>query len=201
MSNLHSNAGVIPMPAMSTAAIVDYCNNLLSLYAPQLLAQPTMLNVPVFMDWLGQFKIHTYPACDEELNGNEGLTFPADDGTTTILLSEEQYEALDFPDRRAHRARCTALHEGGHALLHIPVIRNRKVYAPQHAFARVSSQQLKPYHDPEWQAFTFAGCTAMPVPALRMLAPSQRNPWDLSTIFGVSPDLAGQHLRRVSRML
>lgn len=63
------------------------------------------------------------------------------------------------------RCRATIGHEIGHCLYHVPILRDYlsfSVRGVQDGFCRREKSEIKPYEDPEWQAWEFAGALLMP---------------------------------------
>lgn len=111
---------------------------------------------------------------------NQGIRFRT--GSTTLEphilgytdalqgFSYVNSDAYDTPTGAEHRrCRATTAHETGHCLLHIPFMQrfisstatdsNQQLY-------RASRSELKPFQDPEIQAWKFAGALLMPRPAI-----------------------------------
>jgi hypothetical protein len=64
---------------------------------------------------------------------------------------------------------------------------------------RARRESIRPFEDPEWQAWTLAGCILAPLRTLRMI--ESRVPWTLAPVYGVSEKMMESHLRRVQRHL
>src|SRR5690606_27835526 len=126
-----------------------------------------------------------------------------DDDSVEILLQEHLYEAL-FEERDRNRvfAVSTLVHEVGHALRHMPQFLPAHRYAKQmgrrpdlnHALHRRAN--LKPYEDPEWQAFAIGSALAAPPAAIRMLP--RHSLVDLAEVFGISVSNMQAHVKRLS---
>lgn len=166
-------------------------------YAPEVFEGPQPLDVADLVDYvLPTYGIHVVPATSAELDGAEGLTSPEGTKSVDILVSAEQFEALEDRGPRGNRARATVCHELGHAILHVPIIRRRlnSPLAPL-LLKRVSPRSVPAYEDAEWQAWAFAGAILMPRRALAQL--DSLSPEYVASLFNVSENLAINHLRRL----
>jgi len=197
MATDYGREPVIVMPPMSTAAIEEVGLAVVRELHPEALERPMALDVLYLVDQvLPQYGIHVYPADPAELQQEEGLTNPAGDGEIEILIREEYWTNLTLGGRRANRAKATVLHEFGHAVLHVPVIRRRRVHPnAELLLRRVPAGAIKPFRNPEWQAWTFAGAVAMPRTTLKML--DDLSPEVVAETYQVSEDFARGHLRRL----
>lgn len=197
MSNLLEEE-VPPVNPLSVAAIEELGRCVLDQLAPEMLVTPQPLNVLDLVDTrLPQFGIHVCPATREEIGHRAGATDPSGDNEITILVAESVWDALESPPPTSHYAKTTVCHELGHAILHVPVLRRRLLR--DNVLARVQRGRLKPYEDPEWQAWTFAGAILMPSAALHLLqAQGMTLTAELvSSVFEVSIEMARNHLRRL----
>ena len=87
--------------------------------------------------------------------------------TIVIALSEETYDELQV---ERPRARFSAAHELGHAVLHYrELVRLSRIPHSEAALLRGSIGELPAYSDAEWQANAFAGALLMPAAALKSL--------------------------------
>jgi hypothetical protein len=185
------------MPPLSTSAISALAEALLSQIAPQCLTQPTPLPVlEIVEDVLPEYGIHTYAVDDSTLPEEEALTDPfGRDGETVIRVRDSVYTDLVQGSRLSYRPRVTVMHEVGHAVMHVPVIRRRIQHAPlTRLLQRLASADVKPYESSEWQAYAFSGFILMPAAALR-----QFDSIDVATIseaFQVSERMVRSHLTR-----
>lgn len=197
MTTDYGREPVMVMPPMSTAAIEEVGLAVLHELHPEGLERPIALDVLRLVDQvLPQYGIHVYPADPAELQQEEGLTNPAGDGEIEILIREEYWNTLGAGGRRANRAKATVLHELGHAVLHVPVIRRRRTHPnAELLLRRVPAGAIRPFRNPEWQAWTFAGVVAMPRMTLTML--DDLSPEAVAETYQVSKDFARGHLRRL----
>jgi len=164
-----------------------------------------------FVDWsellhvtLPRLNVHVYPARSGEIEGAEGATDPtgAPGDAIYILLPVDVNDAVELEGRAGNRARSTFLHEVSHAALHVPLIRQwarrqsgRGAHDHQKLLNRVRRGSLRAYEDPEWQAWTLAGCIIAPRSALEPVA--ARGPERLAPGFGVSGEFLQAHMRRL----
>ena len=190
---------VPPVNPLGVAAIEELGRCFLGQLAPEMLVTPQPLNVLGLVDTrLPKFGIHVCPASREEIGNRDGATDPSGDGEIAILVTEEVWEALESAAPKSHYARTTVCHEIGHAILHVPVLR-RRLLLNNDVLARTQRSNLKPYEDPEWQAWAFAGTVLMPSVTLRMVQAECKllTPEIVSDTFEVSAKMAQSHLRRL----
>lgn len=183
---------------LSMDAIEELGRCFLEQLAPHVLDAPARLDVLELVDTrLPEFGINVYPATRAEIGHREGATDPSGEGQTTILVSEEVWTALELEGPRSFFARTTVCHEVGHALLHVPTLRRRLMLTD--VLARTRRSNLRPYEDPEWQAWAFAGAILMPSATLRMLIAQGASlaPQNLSAIYSVSAGMAQSHLKKL----
>ncbi|NKB82822.1 MAG: ImmA/IrrE family metallo-endopeptidase [Nitrospirales bacterium] len=189
---------VPPVNPLSTAVIEELGRCVLQQLAPDMLMKPQPLNVLDLVDSrLPEFGIHVCPATREELGNRDGATDPNGNVEITILVSEDVWDGLESEAPKSHYAKTTVCHELGHALIHVPILRRRLLL--NNVLARTQRSNLRPYEDPEWQAWTFAGSILLPRTTLDMLEKRYgRISVDLvSTTYEISPDMASNHLRRL----
>lgn len=134
-----------------------------------------------------------YPASTAELEDREAATDPSGEDSIHILMQSSLYESLTDPGPGGNRARATAAHELGHAVLHVPYIRRQRSLSQ--VLARVTRAQLAPFRDPEWQAWAFAGCLLMPRASLQAMRGSSLV--DVARAHGVSTQFAAAHYARL----
>lgn len=108
---------------------------------------------------------------DPRLKGAVALYIPS---IHTIIIRESVYEAAANCN---HRHRFTIAHELGHAILH----KNSEL-----SLARMNSNDIKAYENPEWQANEFAGNLLLPIHFA-----VDKTDEELVEEFGVSYEVAG----------
>lgn len=197
MTDIFRGEQVIRMPPLSKDTIARIAEAVLAVMCPEALETPTELDLARWVDLdLAERGIHVAPVTAHTLGDAEALTIPDREPGIEILLEQSRWDQLFEGGRRAHRARATVTHEFGHAILHVPTIRRRKSSAfGEYFLARVSRGSMKAYEDPEWQAWAFAGYLLAP---RRMVATlTDKSPANLSRKFGMSEEMAANHLRRL----
>jgi hypothetical protein len=199
MSSLYGQEEVIRVPPLSTSDIERVAEALLAELCPEALESPTKLDL---LDWvdhqLGRLGIFVAPVAASDLVDAAAVTIPDRSTGIEILMAEELWDALLAGGVRSYFARSTLAHELGHAVLHVSTIRRRKA-SPlgQHLLHRVVRRELKPYEDPEWQAWTFAGFLMAPRRTVAMLRDKTSS--GLSAAFGMNTPMADVHLRRLAK--
>ena len=187
------------MPPLSMKIIEKIGQDILNLLAPEALASPIAINLADIVEKkLPQYGIFVYPATFAELKDSMAATIPVGERETNILLSAALWEQLFESGRRANRARATVAHELSHAILHVPYLRQRKTFLAvegDSVLHRVRRDELRPYEDPEWQAWGLAGCILAPRCTIETLA--DRPPSILAEIYEVSEGMVVSHLKRL----
>lgn len=86
------------------------------------------------------------------------------------------------------RCRATIGHEIGHCILHVPVFRIfRSSCKEEAALYRIDRNLIKPYNDPEWQAWEVAMACLMPYPVIIKCLDSKYSVFDIAECFDVNP--------------
>jgi hypothetical protein len=189
---------VPPVNPLSVSVIEEVGRCFLEQLAPGTLLHPMPLDVLDLVDnILPNFGVHCYPATPAEIGNRAGATDPRGDSEIIILVSESVWDALESDAPRSHYARTTVCHEIGHAILHVPLLRRRLLATD--VLARTQRSNLRPYLDPEWQAWAFAGAILMPSATLRMLQVRHGGlPASLvASTYHVSEQMAQSHLRKL----
>lgn len=176
--------------AMSWEQVAGIAEALLSQRQPDALVG----HEPVDIDWIFEFVV-------PEVLGQQGISFKTgsaelkhgllghtDAAQGFSYVSSDLYDAEYEPEVR--RGRATMAHESGHCLLHVPVMRQFMSLTDEgsgYALYRALPSQLKPFEDPERQAWKFAGALLMPRPAIfRFLEQGKNIRW-MADFFGVNP--------------
>ena len=191
------------MPPLSMAIIEGVGDQVLEELQPEALERPMRIDFAHWAEYhLQQYRIVVSPASVHELGTRKGVTDPRDhgDGITEILIEETHYDELVAGGRQAHMARATLVHEIGHAILHVPVMRKRiPSNNPLLLNRRVRRDAIPAYRDPEWQAWALAGCIM--APRRTILSVGTLDPHELAAMYGASADFMRTHLKRLKLML
>ena len=164
-------------------------------YRSDLLVCPAPFPVPDFFEFYlpQKYKVKSGPA--ELPPGHEGLTEPPG----SVLLAGHVYEAmLDGQPR----ARFTPVHEGAHAIVHLPTLRKLNCRLVEGVgLTLYRREDLPSYADPEWQANRIAGAILMPKYPVQMLVEKYGHDASaLEEIFQVSRAAAEVRLDQAKRM-
>lgn len=125
----------------------------------------------------------------------DGIEAAMDPQHKRIILSPETYESLlkDNP-----RARFTAAHEIGHALLHSNELRHRILDGGN--VLKLNRGSIPPYRDPECQANAFASALLMPTRHIVEIIKSPlRQTTRIINTFKVSVEAAGYRVNRLDK--
>lgn len=185
------------MPPLAMSVIEHIGEQTLAELCPAALEKPIALDVLELAERvLPRYGINVTPASAVELGDRVGATLSQGQREIEILIDSNLWEELKVGGRIANRARATVLHEVGHAILHVPVIRRRmKSPVGQALNRRIDRNELLPYEDPEWQAWALAGCIAAPRKTIEMSA--ARTLDGVARVYGLSPSMVSSHLRRL----
>jgi len=195
---------VPPMPPLSMAIIESVAEQVLEELEPEALQHPTKVDFAHWAEYrLQRYKICVSPASVQELGDRKGATDPTDngDGITDILMEVSHYDQLLAGGRQAHMARATLVHELGHAILHVPVMRTRIAADgdnPMLLSRRVRRDRIPAYRDPEWQAWALGGCIV--APRRTIVTAGTLDPVVLAGTYGVSTEFMINHLKRLKLM-
>lgn len=178
------NAPRLPLAkARSWAQIEFVARRLLQRHAPRHLATPGPLDVVRLIEVVLPKHLGTDFSVAELRPPCEAMVTPAiGGGRPQLLLASHVYDGL-YQDRP--RARFTAVHEVGHAVLHIDDLKRELTSNGRTALYRKSN--IAPYCDPDRQADVFAARMLMPTTAMR-LALTQVGPsaYEIARLFHVS---------------
>ena len=186
---------VIAMPPLSLDYLEALGETVVSTFQPEALSRPQPIKVREWIDdLLPRFGIHVMPASYEELGERVAVTYAAADAESEILVSPWIYDNL-ADEERPHFARSTVIHELAHAILHVPLLRNRSEGSRQ-TTRRLDLRRLAEASDPEWQAWALAGAILMPRRTIAMLP--DRSPRSVAEAFFVSQKFAEVRLERLA---
>jgi len=206
MSDLF-NERVVPVPPRSTNSIVEEAEEVLKEIAPKRLKSPGPLNVVKHLEYSipSELDIHVQPVEASEIPGDEARTVtrgePGD--PVDVLIREDVWGDLLKGGSDANRPKVTAIHEVGHAKIHVNFIRENRADASARddsvIFSRKARRDLKAYRDPEWQSYTFAGALLAPVSAIEQVLDDRPNctVGQLARVFRISNDMMRSHLKRL----
>jgi hypothetical protein len=103
------------------------------------------------------------------------------------FVHKELADATDTVSIRRFRA--TVAHEVSHCLYHLPALSCFKSLSSTYGteLYRVDRRKIKPYLDPEWQAWKYAGALLMPKERILKLIGEGCDEYDIADIFNVNP--------------
>lgn len=109
-----------------------------------------------------------------------------DAGRKISLVDKTLYES-DTPVAQ-RRFRATVAHEVAHCVLHLPILNFQSTTSLKYCeLYRADRNSIKPYVDPEWQAWKFAGALLMPKERILELFSQGWNEHQLAEHFDVNP--------------
>lgn len=188
------------VPPVSMRALESIGAKVLDVLYPEALQTPMAVDFLELVDRrLPRFGIFIYPSHSDELGDREAFTdshgSPGD--PINIMVSLDIWNDLESTGRRANRARATIAHELAHAILHVPFLRQRSGTSESEnlLLSRRRRDELRPYEDPEWQAWALAGCIVAPRRTLDLVADKRLSV--AAGIYGVSEAMMRSHLHRI----
>jgi Zn-dependent peptidase ImmA (M78 family) len=183
----------LKFPGMSGAEIETIATNILRRFQPDVLQGTAAFDIERFVDLHLEDLTQVQPDYQDLPPGIHGMT---DQNRMRIQLS------LAESSRSKRFFRSTMAHETGHAILHVPVLRR---YKKEQVFEQKSTKNstielyrrkdLKPYEDPEWQAWRFARALMMPELVIRSLVQNGRNVRWIAEHFDVNIPFVESRLR------
>ena len=98
--------------------------------------------------------------------------------------------------------RATIAHETGHVVMHSGQIARvfKNIPQKQQEALMYRAQDIKPFENPEWQAWWFAGAILMPRYAVRKIINNGGDTNDVANNFGVSYSFASARIDRINRL-
>lgn len=99
------------------------------------------------------------------------------------------------------RFRATVGHEAGHCIYHVAVLnsfRSSSMRAESEGLYRAEYAQVKPYENPEWQAWEFARAFLMPRPLVIRCCEKGWSVRDMADFFDVNPAFMEVRLRKLN---
>jgi hypothetical protein len=188
---------VTQVAPLSMAQIEAIALETLEQNAPGVVGNAEPLDVASLVDYvLPKRGIHFAPVQDHHLGDNWAFAqCEGDEGDPVeILVRKSEWEKLFAGGRKAHHARGTFMHELGHAILHVPQIRQRRALG--HGMPRqMRVSEIKWYRNAEWQAYAFGGCMLASRKSIE--AAELRTVSALALTFNTSEDLMRLHLKRL----
>lgn len=180
-------------PGMSGAQIESIATSILRHYQPNVLQGTAAFDIERFVDLHLENLTGVQPDYKDLPSGIHGIT---DQNRMAIQLS------LAESPKSKRFLRSTMAHETGHAILHVPVL---KKYKKTQVFEQKSTKSgtielyrqkdLKPYEDPEWQAWRFARALMMPELVIRLLIKNGMGIWQIAEHFDINGPFVESRLR------
>jgi Zn-dependent peptidase ImmA (M78 family) len=197
-----ANDQVVPVIPLSTEMINSVAKEILGLVSPEHLLRPGKLDMAILIErTLPRHNIYFEPTSECEMGGNLACVQISKDELSkpvSVLIREDLYTAIVDGGDSNRWARSTAAHELGHVILHVQQMRAwlSSQSAQTITLARKDRGTIKPYYDPEWQAWAFAGFFLAPTQTM----PPNLSHIDLANIYGVTPKFMMRHLDRAKRL-
>jgi Zn-dependent peptidase ImmA (M78 family) len=188
---------MMDFPAWSKRDIDIQSAKILTSFQPKVLTALEPLNVDRLIEVVEDALEIDFDITYDLPHGIEGCTSTTDN---KVLIHAD---LADDPSS-VKRFRATVAHEIGHALLHVPLLRE---YSRNRIFSQKKGEEkgielyrnanCPAYKDPEWQAWYFAGAILMPKPAIDMLLKSGDSLRSMAERFEVNPAFLKVRLRKL----
>lgn len=120
----------------------------------------------------------------------------SDAETKTSYVDHDLYSSVTDAGRR--RCRATTGHEIGHCVVHVPILAAFHSCCRDEnelALYRCEAAKLKPWQEPEWQAWEFCRNLLMPAQLVQRYIDEGKNVWDLAKLFDVNRSFVEGWLR------
>jgi hypothetical protein len=171
--------------------IGQLAERLIQLSCPELIENPGPFPLADFIE----FQMKEAMKFEYEISElPEEIEAAMDPKNRRIILSPETYESLlaDVP-----RARFTAAHEIGHALLHSRELQHRILDGGN--VLKLNRGSIPAYRDPECQANAFASAFLMPTPHVVEIIEKPHSKIKIMQIFNVSLEAAGYRVKGIDK--
>ncbi len=160
---------MVKFPSMSRREINELAENIIKHIQPRVISGQDAFDIDKFIEVIEDIMEIDFDFTNDLQPGVHGCTSTIDN--KVLILSDLADEPVNIKYFRS-----TVAHEIGHVILHLPRLRKLskdKTFIQRKEenkdFNLYSSKKLKPYEDPEWQAWEFAGALLMPKPAIMTL--------------------------------
>lgn len=185
---------VIKFKPVSKSYLNTLGNNILKKYFPEVFKKPMETDIQRFFECDLPKMINIKTGYDYLPNGIDGFT----DSENSIV----ELNLIEDPNNKCF-CRSTTAHESSHGILHVPALQKYSKYlklekhSSQPALKLHRQSELKPYQDPEWQAWQLAGALLMPEKMIRQTISENCSIHEIARIFGVNTVFVKERLRKL----
>jgi Zn-dependent peptidase ImmA (M78 family) len=183
---------------MSCNSIEYRADELLKIVQPNATYSPSQIDVEyIFDNYLQTIGFKT-GYIDLSHKNAEGYTNAVE---KEIFVDKKLLNDASIHKHMERRLRSTVAHEIGHALLHVPLMPTYISIQQKGGEFMRDREDLKPYEDPEWQAWHFANCLIMPAAMVRTVAYESMKYEVISNVarvFNVNEAFARTRLRKLN---
>lgn len=189
---------LVPVKPRSKAEIELLALNIIKEFQPEVLNSEKQFNIEKFFEC----NLKPLTGVDYDYQKLEFGIYGYTD--SDAMVSVISIDLVEEPSQE-HFYRSTATHETGHAILHVPDYRSakailRSVNDKEHILRAYREEDLKPYMNPEWQAWRFAGALLMPAPAVKEAIMRGDSISEMSKRFGVNPAFVRSRIKAITRI-
>jgi Zn-dependent peptidase ImmA (M78 family) len=188
---------MVKFPSMSRREINELAENIIKHLQPGVINGKEAFDIDRFIEVIEDVMEIDFDFTNELPPGVHGCTSTIDN--KVLILSD----LADDPFNKKY-FRSTVAHEIGHVILHLPLLRKLckdKTFIQKKEeskdFNLYSSKKLKPYEDPEWQAWEFAGSILMPRAALVKIITPGISFGSIADFFNVNEIFLKSRLRKL----
>jgi len=187
---------VIKFPGCSRREINEFALKVITHFQPSVLRGEESFNLDGFIEVVEDQVNIDFDFTSDLPAGIDGCTSTIDN---KVLI---RTDLVDDPSKERY-ARSTIAHEIGHVVLHIPLLRQLskdvtfRQKKEEQGLNLYSRKDLKPYEDPEWQAWEFAGAILMPKPAIVTLMAKRLSSRSIAEVFNVNAVFLESRMRKL----
>jgi len=188
----------IVVPGRSKTDIEQSAIRMLSQFLPSAIKQPETVNI----EYLFEIVIPEHYKIKTEYCDLSGLGYNVLGYTNAQLKKSFIDKSLsDYEDHSTRRLfRSTVAHEIKHCVKHVQILNYFKSICTDKDddnLYRREKSTIKPYEDPEWQAWFFAGALLMPSHHILTLHKRGCSVGEMADIFDVNPAFVSSRIRRL----
>ncbi|MFA6348677.1 MAG: ImmA/IrrE family metallo-endopeptidase [Candidatus Paceibacterota bacterium] len=194
-------AKAIVVPGKSKIEIDNSAVSFLSEFQPTAIKEPGAIDVADLFEIVipERYRIKTgYTDLSPLGPGVLGYT---DAALKISFVDSSLSDAEDTPTRRLYRS--TVAHEMKHCIKHVQILNIFRSICKDKddvSLYRREKRNIKPYEDPEWQAWIFAGALLMPRHHILGLYNGGYSIEEMANIFDVNPAFVRSRLRKLDAL-
>ncbi len=194
-------AKAIAVPGRSKVEIDRSAALFLSEFQPAAIKKPGPVDVESLFEIVMQEKYGIETGYTDLSHLGPGVLGYTDAASKTSYVDKSLSDADDLPAKRLFRS--TVAHEIKHCIKHVQILnlfRSICKDKDDDGLYRREKSDIKPYEDPEWQAWVFAGALLMPQRHILDLHRRGSSIEEMAGIFDVNPAFVRSRLKRLGAL-